>query len=449
MPTTTRLFAFAVLLSGCTGAGTGSAIAPSKNTQDASDHPMNQPVFPQATTAKPANSATAATGPTAPAVPIQSLRVQIFPHLSRYSEPQGKESDPSQVSLTSTGACQMGGLDPGDVASAATSPIHFTFASLTAPERVTCSKPVTVVREAGLRSYTYDGVFEIKRGDANQVRVIDVLPLEDYLRGVVPAEVPSTWTAAALEAQAVAARSYALYQVGSHTASDGIPPDVDVDDTVLSQAYLGLTVAAASSDQAIQATANEIVQFDHHVAVTFFSADAGGYSEDAENVFGPVAQGYCQAKQEPFALSLEPPPWVVPFTLSTLMTALEADGLAVASNPVTGMVINEAARFRSGRVNQLTLQYTDGTSRVIEGAKLAGALGLRSTLFSVQKDATPSAGTSGQPAFTITGRGYGHGVGMAQIGAHILASQLGWTYQQILNFYYTGIQLCQVGVDCG
>lgn len=424
--------------------GEPPAIAPQEPpAQPEPATPQPSPSAPPAPTVQPSPSAppSPAAPPANPATgagePVLSLRVQVFPHVGRYTTPEGQEATVNTITLTSPGTCQTGPVGATTLSSAASS-LTFTYASLTAPVQVACSSPTTVQRETGLKSYSYEGTFQVERGDGTQVRVINILPLENYLRGVVPAEVPASWPDETLQAQAVASRTYAMYEREHHNSVEGLAPDVDVDDTVLSQAYLGLTAAQETSDQAIEDTANEVIYYDHDVISAFFSADAGGYTEDAVDVFGPVAQPYCQAKPEAYASNLGTAPWTLNFTQAHLMTDLVPAGLAKSTNPVTGM--SGFTFFRSGRVNQLTLEYADGTKRVISGGALAGALNLRSTLYTV----TVGAG----PAFKITGRGFGHGVGMAQVGAQILAESMKWTHEQILNFYYTDVTLCRLGTDC-
>ena len=90
----------------------------------------------------------------------------------------------------------------------------------------------------------------------------------------------------------------------------------------------------------------------------------------------------------------------------------------------------------SGRVDQLTITTQNGQISEIPGTLFRRALKLRSTMFQIK-----SIPENGQIMVEISGKGYGHGVGMAQIGAREYALQLGWTFDQIVKFYYTGITL--------
>ena len=108
------------------------------------------------------------------------------------------------------------------------------------------------------------------------VTAIDRLPLEQYLRGVVPAEMPASWPLAALEAQAVAARTYTIAHLEDFAARG-----YDLAGSVLSQAYGGLDVEATASDEAVLRTAAKILTYHGKPINAYYCASAGGYTEDA------------------------------------------------------------------------------------------------------------------------------------------------------------------------
>ena len=106
-----------------------------------------------------------------------------------------------------------------------------------------------------------------------------------------------------------------------------------------------------------------------------------------------------------------------------------------ASNPVVDLHIEDQNKDQSGRVKTVTLSLLDGTTLGLDGRGLHRALGLKSTLYTVEVD------QEGQ--VEVHGRGFGHGVGMSQYGARVLAQLSGWDDEKILGFYYTGIQFCE------
>jgi stage II sporulation protein D len=130
----------------------------------------------------------------------------------------------------------------------------------------------------GVRDGIYRGTLDIRTAAADGLNAINTLPMEDYLAGVVPAEIPPIWPTAALQAQAVAARSYAL------TTNVGGKGFEQYPDT-RSQVYRGFGAETPSTSNAVASTAGEVVMSGNQVAVTFFFSTSGGHTENVENVF--------------------------------------------------------------------------------------------------------------------------------------------------------------------
>ena len=153
-----------------------------------------------------------------------------------------------------------------------------------------------------------------------KLRAINVLPLQQYLYGVVPAEMPSIWLPAALEAQAVAARSYAL---ASRKA--GAPFDVYADGR--SQAYLGVSAETPAGRQAVDETAGEVVLYDGDVADTLFSSSTGGWTQSAADAFGDPGRPYLVSVRDPYDAISPYHDWgPVPVTAKTLGSAVGVVG---------------------------------------------------------------------------------------------------------------------------
>lgn len=137
----------------------------------------------------------------------------------------------------------------------------------------------------GLLAYKgrrYRGEIEVRRSPGGGLTVINELPLEVYLRGVVPKEMPPLWPQAALQAQAVASRTYALRtQASGKYAAEGF----DVTDDTSSQVYYGAGAEHPNADAAIAATAGQVVTYQGELITTFFHSQSGGHTEDNEVVF--------------------------------------------------------------------------------------------------------------------------------------------------------------------
>jgi stage II sporulation protein D len=212
---------------------------------------------------------------------------------------------------------------------------------------------------------TYRGSIVVDVVDG-RLRAVDVVGLEQYLWGVVPAEMPSTWAPEALKAQAVAARSYALA-----TRAVGAPFDVYAD--TRSQMYLGVAQETAATTAAVNATKGQVLLFAGNVAKTFFSSSSGGQTESNADWTG-TAVPYLVSVPDPYDTLSPYHDWgPVPVTATTLLKALKLTGPVVdvttTSNP-------------SGRVAQVKLTTPAGPTAV-PATTLRSALGLRSTWFSV------------------------------------------------------------------
>jgi stage II sporulation protein D len=198
-----------------------------------------------------------------------------------------------------------------------------------------------------------------------KLRVIDVVGLEQYLYGVVPAEMPYTWSPEALKAQAVVARSYAL--ATRRTGPFDLYPDTR------SQMYLGVEHERPATNAAVNATAGKVVLYGGQVAKTYFFSTSGGRTASAQDAWGESVP-YLVSVPDPYD-SLSPHHDWGPYTFTgaTLAKRLKLPGQILDLQPQ----INS-----SGRIKALTVIGTKGTISV-PGNDLRRRLGLRSTWFSV------------------------------------------------------------------
>ncbi len=211
----------------------------------------------------------------------------------------------------------------------------------------------------------YRGLIQVDVVDG-KLRAIDIVGLEKYLYGVVPSEMPSSWSPEALKAQAVAARSYAMA-----TRQVGAPYDVFSD--TRSQVYLGISHEQGASSAAVDATKGQVLTFNGQVAVTYFSSTSGGMTESAANWTGsPVP--YLVSVPDPYdALSPYHDWGPVTVTGKQVVTALKL--------PATLTDI-KTTRGPTGRVASVDL-FAQTLDVPILGTKFRSALGLRSTWFDV------------------------------------------------------------------
>jgi SpoIID/LytB domain protein len=206
---------------------------------------------------------------------------------------------------------------------------------------------------------------------SKKLRAINVLPLQQYLYGVVPAEMPSIWLPAALQAQAVAARSYALANQKA-----GAPFDVYADGR--SQAYLGTSAETTAGKQAVDLTAGQVLLYNGNVADTLFSSSTGGWTQSAADAFGAPGRPYLVSVRDPYDTISPYHDWgPVPVTGKTLGSAVGVVGRVVDAT----VKRNASRRVKTLKVTSL-LRGSQLTASA-GGAAVASALGLRSSWFSV------------------------------------------------------------------
>src|SRR5215211_1170347 len=211
----------------------------------------------------------------------------------------------------------------------------------------------------------------VPRGDGG-LYVINAVPLEGYVKGVVPNEMPSDWPADALRAQAVAARSYGLA-----TEVSGAPFD-QFDDT-RSQVYGGLGSETAATNDAAEATAGRVVKYGGKIATTFYFSTSGGRTENIEFSFlGADPKPYLKSVKDPFEDSAPYHRWKETFSQSEMEAKLGSlvDG--------TLRSIQVTKRGRSPRIVSAKVVGSGGTTQV-SGPTLQSRLGLRSTWASFHK----------------------------------------------------------------
>jgi stage II sporulation protein D len=231
------------------------------------------------------------------------------------------------------------------------------------PLSVTGSAPLTVPGHG-----TYRGALEFAPDGQGGVQTVDALGLDEYVQGVVADEMPSGWAPQALEAQAVAARTYAITTT---VAGNGY----DLYDDTRSQMYGGVNAETPATDAAVLATRGQVVTFQGRPVVTYFFASSGGYTEDIENAWpGASPALWLRGVPDPYDSAGGDPyhAWGEQLNLSTATAKLR--GLVKGS--LVGITITRHGV--SPRIIQATVDGTKGTTTV-SGGSLQQAFGLLTT----------------------------------------------------------------------
>ena len=263
----------------------------------------------------------------------------------------------------------------------------------------------------------------VRRGKG--LLVINQVDLEEYVKGVVPAEVSSAWHTEMLKAQAVAARTYALYQ---HMLSAS--RDYDVAAGIQDQVYHGRQGIDARVEQAVESTRGLVITHQGAPIYAAFSSTAAGITEDAVIVWSKDLP-YLKGVECPFDLESPYYQWKASFKLETLEQNLRQQGFTVG----TIATLTPLAYSRAGRVATLRILHSKG-ELMLRGEELRKAVGytvVPSTQFTIE---------SFGPDVVLAGYGAGHAVVLCQWGAKELA-ELGYSFSSILSYYYPGTELQQ------
>lgn len=278
----------------------------------------------------------------------------------------------------------------------------------------------------------YRGELELQaRG--SRLTIVNRVPLEQYLYGVIPAEMNPSWPLESLKAQAVAARTYALAKLGQF-ASKGY----DLRPTTENQVYRGANAETILSNMAVDQTIGQVLTHDGRIIPAYFHSCSGGYTETSAAVWGEP-HPYLQAVPD-FDQASPRYLWQKNVPADSLRAGLSRVGVNLGE--ILELQVQE--RSYSGRVQRIRVIGTAG-QQDLSGDKVRQAAGLYSTLYNV----VSYGGTTSRPAtYAFAGRGHGHGLGLSQWGAKSLGER-GYGYAQILSYYYPTTQLSSVQLQGG
>jgi stage II sporulation protein D len=246
-----------------------------------------------------------------------------------------------------------------------------TKARVASPATVSGTSTVRLRGRAqnGVMSGRYRGQLTIAAG-AGGVTAVNRIDLELYLRGVVPSEMPSSWPLQALDAQAVAARSYAI-----RSLAPAAPFDVYAD--TRSQVYRGVTAESSRSSAAVSATRSEALFYGGGVAATYFSSSSGGRTAAVDEEWGGPPVPYLRSVADPYDHLSPWHDWRV-----TIATADAERRLgALLHGALQGIAVT--ARNSSGRAALVEIRGSGGVTQAT-GVQIRTALGLRSTWFTLR-----------------------------------------------------------------
>ncbi len=278
---------------------------------------------------------------------------------------------------------------------------------------------------------TYRGSIIIERDAENSLTVINVLDLEQYLYSVVGSEVAASTPASALQAQAVVARTYAVAHLGAH---EDLGFDLRAGDQ--DQAYNGVQAESESVVNAVDATRGVVMLYGNQLAQAYYSACDGGFTSDGHGLNDP--QPYLQAVRDPYCPLSPYMQWSAAIPVSTFVDSLNDRGItqpALSAGELRDVRAGDVDS--SGRLQTVKLLTTRGTIS-IAGTTFRLAAGNR-----VVKSTRIFALSLGGGVIHASGAGYGHGVGMCQLGARGMAES-GLGVYAILDFYYPGVVLTQL-----
>ena len=327
------------------------------------------------------------------------------------------------LSITDTSSKQ---LSKGPVATIVT-----TQNGLRVNGRSTASKEIIIQSKAatfhiGTRKFRGE-LHAVQNG--NRIVVINKVPVETYLVGLIDSEISSSWPAEAIKAQAVAARTYALNQ--AEKIKKARPDSIyDVQSTMMDQVYDGAHREEAHVYGIVEATRGQVLRKDGTLYPAFYHSCCGGLTENARNVWadasGPpiVEDRYCERSPKK--------QWTYRISKTQFQKLLAGNNVPVSSI----ISITTVPLFDSPRVDTVVIDTDAGAQNIkaTELRKILGYTNLKSTWL--------EASLAGKDVI-FSGRGYGHGVGMCQWGAKGMAEE-GLPYTDILKFYYPDSELVTI-----
>ncbi|MDR0956467.1 MAG: SpoIID/LytB domain-containing protein [Endomicrobium sp.] len=292
--------------------------------------------------------------------------------------------------------------------------------NLTLPVRIESSDNKVFVN-----SNPYSGYLVLKKS-ANKINVINVLPIEDYIKGVLPKEVGVDWKMEALKTQAVVSRTYVVSNFGRHAAQG-----FDMCATVHCQVYGGLRTENRSTNQAVTETKRKVLSYKGQFAQTVFHANCGGNTEDPKHVWNlENAQPYLKSIKCGYCYNAPYSKWEQELDIDFINKKLTNNNINI------------------GKIKNIKIKKETSSSTVkeVEISHSKGKLILNAYKFRLNVDPwkikshTFSSIKKYKDKICFKGSGWGHKVGLCQWGAKGM-SENGKTYKEILEYFYPGTKV--------
>ena len=342
--------------------------------------------------------------------------------------------------------------------------------------------------ETWCKGFRYYGGFEITALSKGTLQVVNVVNIEDYVKGVIPAEMSPSWPVEALKAQSMCARTYAAMNLNSHGT-------FDVCDTPCCQVYYGRNTTTSLTDSAVDATAGKYILYNGYPAKTFFYSSNGGATEACQNVWTENLP-YLAAKFDDYDTSIDTGynNWTYTYTAAEITDILNNSGYTIgtvtsisptytavgniyslafsdgknnitvtkqeagdilcsskygkythsqhfsisgSSSTATGLYINNKSNTLDSVLSTYAIGGDGSTSKVtVSGGSISVMTGSGIQTINPYGSGSNQIGTT----FTVTGSGWGHNVGMSQYGAKAMALA-GKPYDEIIKYYFTGVTI--------
>lgn len=271
-----------------------------------------------------------------------------------------------------------------------------------------------------LDHHLYRHTLEIWPEMNGKISVINQVGLEDYLKGVLPVEANPKWDLEALKAQAVAARTYALFK-----AVENRDKKFALGKDVLSQVYAGKNSEHPVTDQAVESTRGRILTYRGKIFPAYFHSTCGGGTTHAEYLWNVEPHPSLKGVQCNFCWASKHYRWSDSISISEIEAALKRNGVKISGISEIRLEDIDA----TGRARKIGIVSPEGKISVHSNdfRLWIGPSKLKSTLITSMERK--------ENQYLFRGRGWGHGVGLCQYGMKQLA-ELGYTYAQILQYYY-------------
>ncbi len=335
------------------------------------------------------------------------------------------------------------------------------------------------------KGYEYYGGFEYARRSGGDMTIVNVVNIEDYIKGVIPYEMSNAWPLEALKAQALCARTYVMSSLNGHSSNN-----FDVCNTTCCQVYHGANSANSTTDSAVEQTAGKYITHNGYLCQTYYSSSDGGATESSENVWSaelPYLRGVIDPYEEDIADSVYLYYWTETYTGSELTDILQSSNYSCSD-----IVSFRVSQYTDvGNVYSITLTDSNGRNFTFSKDRARTFFGFRSMRYTINGGGSSggsdiyvndgstissdgplygigsggdiseiNTGTlyaitgtgdieqvgglysgSASDTYVVSGSGYGHNVGMSQWGAYSMAKYHDKTYDEIIKFYYTGVTI--------